>query len=110
MRVLLSFAGGRGHALPMLPLATALRAAGHTVAFSGRASVVGELAGFEALPDPPGPLDVRTGVIDPLAPFDPEREDRLLRDGFAGSIARERAARVAALCREWRPDVVVCEE
>ena len=39
MRVLFTFAGGRGHAEPPVPIADAARAAGHAVAFSGRAWV-----------------------------------------------------------------------
>ena len=41
---------------------------------------------------------------------DPEREQREFRAGFAGRLARERAEEVRALCAEWRPDVVVCDE
>jgi UDP:flavonoid glycosyltransferase YjiC (YdhE family) len=42
--------------------------------------------------------------------LDPEREQREFRAGFAGRLARERADEVRALCAEWRPDVVVCDE
>ena len=45
----------------------------------------------------------------PLQPLDPEREARDFRDGFV-LRARERAPGVEALCRDWRPDVVVGEE
>jgi UDP:flavonoid glycosyltransferase YjiC (YdhE family) len=41
--------------------------------------------------------------------LDLEREQREFR-GFAGRLARERANEVQALCAEWRPDVVVCDE
>jgi UDP:flavonoid glycosyltransferase YjiC (YdhE family) len=41
--------------------------------------------------------------------LDPEREQREFR-GFAGRLARERADEVQALCGEWRPDIVVCDE
>jgi UDP:flavonoid glycosyltransferase YjiC (YdhE family) len=41
---------------------------------------------------------------------DPQREDRDLRDGFAGWIGRERATAVAELCATWQPDVIVCDE
>lgn len=40
---------------------------------------------------------------------DREREQREFR-GFAGRIAQERADDVQALCAEWRPDVLVCDE
>ena len=42
--------------------------------------------------------------------LDPEREQREFRAGFAGRLARERADDVRALCDEWGPDVVVCDE
>jgi UDP:flavonoid glycosyltransferase YjiC (YdhE family) len=46
----------------------------------------------------------------PMRELDPEREQREFRAGFAGRLARERAGEVRALCLEWRPDVVVCDE
>jgi UDP:flavonoid glycosyltransferase YjiC (YdhE family) len=50
MRILFAFAGGYGHAAPMVPLARAAPVArGHDVAFTGRASAMRELA-FETLP------------------------------------------------------------
>jgi UDP:flavonoid glycosyltransferase YjiC (YdhE family) len=36
MRILFTFAGGSGHLEPLIPIARAAEAAGHTVAFSGR--------------------------------------------------------------------------
>ena len=56
MRVLFTFAGGSGHADPLVPIAEAVRAAGHDVAFFGRRSAATVLIGddpsrltFEAL-------------------------------------------------------------
>ncbi|HEY9344618.1 MAG TPA: hypothetical protein VIQ53_04850, partial [Inquilinus sp.] len=50
MRVLFSFAGGSGHFLPLVPLARAVRAAGHDIAFAGQPAMVAavETAGFAA--------------------------------------------------------------
>jgi len=45
-----------------------------------------------------------------LTPVDMEREYRVVRDSYAGPIARARAAALAALCNEWRPDVLVRDE
>ena len=45
----------------------------------------------------------------PLRELDPEREQWEFR-AFTGRPARERADEVRALCAEWRPDVVVCDE
>jgi UDP:flavonoid glycosyltransferase YjiC (YdhE family) len=108
VRILFSFAGGRGHAEPLVPLARAARLRGHDVAFAGRGSVVDALAGegFElfatARPAPPERV--------PLVPFDPVAEDGVLRDGFAGSGARRRAAAIGELCERWEPEIVVCDE
>ena len=109
MRILFAFTGGRGHLEPLLPLAEAARAAGHAVAFAGRPSMlpVVERLGFEGLAaEEAGKPPKRI----PLQALDPEREARDFRDGFAGMVARQRAPRVAALCGEWRPDALVCDE
>jgi UDP:flavonoid glycosyltransferase YjiC (YdhE family) len=107
VRILFTFTGGRGHVEPLLPLAEAARAAGHAVAFGGRASIlpVVERLGFAAFATEPG----MTAQRRPLQPLDPEREARDFRDGFVGR-AHERGEGVHALCLEWRPDVVVGEE
>jgi UDP:flavonoid glycosyltransferase YjiC (YdhE family) len=108
VRILLAFTGGRGHVEPLLPLAHAAAAAGHTVAIAGRPSILPavEALGFEVFAtEPPAAPPQRL----PLQPLDPEREARDFRDGFVGR-SRERAPGVEALCREWKPDVVVGEE
>jgi UDP:flavonoid glycosyltransferase YjiC (YdhE family) len=46
----------------------------------------------------------------PLLEPSTEREDRVLREGFAGRAARDRAGDILALCAEWSPDIVVCDE
>jgi Erythromycin biosynthesis protein CIII-like, C-terminal domain len=88
-----------------LPLARAAHEAGHTVAFTGRRSAVGPDFELDFFPTgaerPPKRI--------PMREVDPEREQREFR-GFAGRPARERADKVQALCGEWRPDVVVCDE
>ncbi len=113
MRVLFTYAGGSGHADPLVPIAVALRAAGHDVAFFGRRSAAAALDanGFTLFPD----TDDRAlaagddAPITPLLELDMEREYRDLR-GFADRIARARMARVVALADEWRPDLLVCDE
>jgi hypothetical protein len=111
MRLLFAFAGGSGHLEPLVPIARAARKAGHVAAFSGRpaaAARVREL-GFEMfVTGPAGPEAPAARA--PLLALDREREDAVLRDGFAGRIARERTAGVLDACAEWRPDVVVCGE
>jgi UDP:flavonoid glycosyltransferase YjiC (YdhE family) len=111
MRALFTFAGGSGHLEPLVPIARAVREAGHTVAFSGRpaaAARVRELAFEMFVTGPPGPEAPATRT--PLLDVDLEREAEVLRDGFAGRIARERAAGVLRICSEWRPDMLVCGE
>jgi UDP:flavonoid glycosyltransferase YjiC (YdhE family) len=111
MRLLFTFAGGSGHADPLVPLARAAAAAGHTVAFAGRPSVVARLAtlGFATFAEQADDEDAPQAIA-PLLELSAEREDRALRDGFAGHVARRRFAAVLALCRAWSPDVVVCDE
>jgi UDP:flavonoid glycosyltransferase YjiC (YdhE family) len=105
MRVLFSFVGGTGHAQPMVPVALALRAAGHTVAFAGHAATVAHLP-FEALvtadspPPPPSPL------VDP----DHEHELAVVRDFFAGRGPRNRVPRYLPVFRGWAPDLIVRDE
>lgn len=111
MRVLFSFAGGSGHFLPLVPVARAVRAAGHAVAFAGQPAMVPavEAAGFAAFAT--GGATLRSSPErTPLLPFDAEREDRAVRDGFAGRVARDRAAALLDLCGRWRPDLLVCDE
>lgn len=109
VRLLFSFAGGNGHFQPLVPVAAAAQAAGHLVAVTGRPRMARtvEAAGFtfvatEADRGPPERL--------PLRELDSEREDRVLRDGFAGWLARDRQVGLFALCAEWPPDLVVCDE
>lgn len=110
MRILFAFVGGNGHLQPLIPIARAVQAAGHTVAFTGRPRMVPtvHLAGFDGFATGAdyGDSDERS----PLLPVDLEREGRDLREGFARRLARERAPAVGALCEAWKPDVVVCDE
>jgi hypothetical protein len=111
MRILFTFAGGSGHFVPLIPVARAAQAASHTVAFAGQPAMQAmiDAAGFTALAiagttlrEAPG----RTALLD----LDAEREDRAVRDGFAGRIARQRAAGLLSLCGDWCPDLLVCDE
>jgi UDP:flavonoid glycosyltransferase YjiC (YdhE family) len=111
MRILFTSAGGRGHSDPLLPIARAAQAAGHTVAFCCRPPMAEaiEAAGFHAFSA--GPAIAVLSTVAPLLPVDTEREARVLRDGFAGrGIARQRATAMRELCEEWQPDLLVCDE
>ncbi|GAA2659076.1 MULTISPECIES: glycosyltransferase [Actinosynnema] len=109
MRVLFTFVGGLGHFLPLVPTASAVRAAGHEVAFacaSARRRAV-RAAGFEVF-DLGGSTAAPPRL--PLLAPDREREDHDLREGFARREAGRRAPLLLELLAAWRPDVVVCEE
>jgi UDP:flavonoid glycosyltransferase YjiC (YdhE family) len=108
--VLFTFAGGAGHFDPLVPIARAAEAAGHTVAFTAHPLMVPivELRGFTAYataPDDRAPPGRR-----PLREVSLQREDRDMRERFAGVHARVRAGGILALCGEWRPDVLVRDE
>ena len=110
MRFLFGFAGGIGHFLPIAPIARAAQASGHTVAVAGRPQ---HAAAVEALGLDVVPIGEDAEVSEsrtPLRPLNPRLEDRVLREGFARRIARERAAALVPLVVAWRPDVIVCDE
>jgi UDP:flavonoid glycosyltransferase YjiC (YdhE family) len=110
VRILFGFVGGRGHFQPLVPLAGAAVAAGHTVLFTCSPSIVPVVrrAGFEATGS--GADYGSTGERLPLAAPRQEREDNDVRDGFVRRTARLRAKDILGLATEWRPDVVVCDE
>jgi MGT family glycosyltransferase len=111
VRALFTFAGGSGHAEPLVPIASAVLAAGHEVAFAGRHAAVAPLEGygFSLFPEP---ADTAAGpaTITPLLEVDMEREYRDLRDAYADRFARAGATRLLELSAEWRPEMVVCDE
>ncbi len=110
MRILFTFAGGSGHLEPLVPMARAAEAAGHTVAFAGRPWMMPsvEALGFRAFA---AGSDVGlTPERLPLAAVDVERDMRAVGPGFGRRIARERAADLLPLFSDWRPDLLVCEE
>ncbi|MDP9313986.1 MAG: glycosyltransferase [Chloroflexota bacterium] len=111
MRILCTFAGGSGHFEPLVPIARAAQAAGHSVAFAAQAAMVPtvEAAGFTAF-DTGGATVRSTHERLPLLAVNAEREDKALRESYAYRIARERASTLLVLCAEWLPDLLVCDE
>jgi UDP:flavonoid glycosyltransferase YjiC (YdhE family) len=109
VRFLFGFVGGTGHLAPQLPIARALAAAGHDVAFSAFHTMVPEVqaAGFEAFATA---HDAKPRVKKPLLVPDQDREDEVLRTVFAGRLADERAASVPEHAAAFAPDVIVCDE
>jgi len=111
VRVLVSFVGGSGHLLPLLPVARALAGRGHDVALSCQRAMldVAEGTGFQAF-DSGGATLADPGARSPLRPLDRAREERAIRDGFAGHTATERAGRLVRVATRWRPQVLVHDE
>jgi len=110
MRVLFTFVGGRGHFEPLVPLAGAARAAGHSVVFGCPSPMVGTVsaAGFDT--QAVGRSTGRPPPRLPLRPLDTEREDREFVERFVQGAAAYRLPNVLALCTRWRPDILVCDE
>ncbi len=110
MRILFTFVGGVGHYEPLVPIARAAVAGGHTVTFACRPSMVGVVLGDGFAACGTGPdVEVRTSVT-PLVPVDLGREEQVLRDGFARRTATLRAKSIFDLAIETRPDALVCDE
>ncbi|MDX6241196.1 MAG: hypothetical protein QOG10_6020 [Kribbellaceae bacterium] len=117
MRILFTFIGGSGHFNPLIPVARAAEAAGHTVAVAGSGKLVPAItaAGFTAFAtsEPPtAAIEPRAAAPapSPLLRPDPEQEDRDFRENFARRGARRHAAAILELAREWKPDVLVRDE
>jgi UDP:flavonoid glycosyltransferase YjiC (YdhE family) len=111
MRILFGFVGGVGHFEPMVPIARAAQAAGHSVGVACGPSLVPivEAGGFSAFgigPLPPAQPQRRMA----LKEVDTAREERDLRERFADAAARVRAEGVRRLARAWRSDVIVADE
>ena len=115
MRVVFSSTFGVGHNLPMVPLATALRDAGHEVLWATSAdacALVGR-AGFDVVPAGLAGPALRQGIA-PLhraarevAP--PERAAFMFPRMFGALLTGPMATDLLALARDWRPDLLVHE-
>lgn len=112
MRILFTFVGaGSGHVDPLIPIARAAEAAGHTVAFTGSPAMVPTVKREGLTVFPTGPAeDALAAKRIPLRELSAEREDNVLREYFAGNAARARALGILALCDDWQPDLIVCDE
>lgn len=110
IRILFSFARGRGHLGPLMPLARAAQARGHATDLTGTRVVVLAQTGFARLhPDATGEGrdDEGTGI---LARPDPHRAYPRMAQVFLGALADAAAERVGRIIAERRPHVVVCDE
>ena len=109
-RFLFSFMGGHGHFVPLVPVARAAQAAGHTVAFACGSSGVAaaEAAGFEVIALGAKGHEAPTRTA--LRPLDADREAEEFRDRFADGATRRKIPLIEDVCRTWKPDVIVCDE
>jgi UDP:flavonoid glycosyltransferase YjiC (YdhE family) len=110
MRILFTFVGGYGHFEPLVPIARAAEAAGHAVAFGCGPSMISTVRAADFTVFAMGMGESGAPERLPLRPPDREREDRDLRDRFARRAAQHRVPRTIALCTEWQPNVLVCDE
>jgi UDP:flavonoid glycosyltransferase YjiC (YdhE family) len=110
MRILFTFAGGSGHLEPLISIARAAEATGHTIAFAGRPWMIPQVEALGFAASATGSDVGLTPQRLALKPVDLEGDMRAVGDGFGRRIARERAADILPLCTQWRPDLLVCEE
>jgi UDP:flavonoid glycosyltransferase YjiC (YdhE family) len=112
VRVLLTTTAGSGHFGPMIPFATAWRAAGHDVVVAAPASFrdAVDRAGFEFRPFADAPQDELDAVFSTRhAVSTDEGNIRVIRDVFATIDASAALPGLNQIIAEWRPDVVVRE-
>lgn len=112
MRILFTFVGGNGHFQPLVPIAQAVAATGHSIRFACTHTMRGPVEKYSfptSLLGTPSPTTATPEII-PLRPLDPEREDQDLRENFAQRAATARIPQIIGVCAEWKPDVIVCDE
>jgi len=113
VRVLSTCVPGYGHFHPMVPLALALRAAGHEVAFATEERFCRrvEQAGFTAFPSGLGPGKVfeRTLALPDVAGPGPENAARFGAQMFAAVAAPAKVADLTAAVGAWEADLVVTD-
>ncbi len=112
VRIMFAFTGGSGHLRPLLPFAWAAQAAGHAVAIAGPGGMQEEIvaSGFAALRTSERRPRQATAELGPLTAPDPQREERTMREAFAGRGARNHATAVRVLALDWKPDAIVRDE
>jgi MGT family glycosyltransferase len=107
VRVLFTAANTPAHFHVQIPLASAVKDAGHEVAFAAGPNVVAgiERAGFTAFAVGPPDLWPRSAT-----PADPaELVPWVWEELYVGPPAAERLADLAALCDRWQPDLIARE-
>ena len=113
MKVLFTCVVGQGHFNPMVPLACALEAAGHRVAFATDPGFCGHVrdVGFEAFPaglDQPDALARFVAATPGWADIPPQDRMPLQFPGlFAGVRVPAMLEELEPLVASWRPDLVI---
>src|SRR5689334_11457165 len=116
MRALLVCLSATGHFLPLVPLAHALREAGHAVAFATAADFIPQVerAGFPAVPA--GMVRAERHEVATQAHRALDGRDSAARIAayglrvFAGPVARRLADDLPGVLAAWRADLVVHED
>jgi len=110
LRILFSFARGRGHVLPLIPIVRAAADAGHATGLVGAREAVLERDEFDVLFPRTVPLPSSTRGTGVLAPLDPARVLTSVGPLFLGPRAVDAANDVRDVLRQWAADVLVCDE
>jgi UDP:flavonoid glycosyltransferase YjiC (YdhE family) len=111
MRTVFTTQAGSGHWRPLLPLATALQAAGHDVAFATTPVACATLRdlGFRCFPVGIDDWLVEPGAA-PTARHDPTTPAATVWvDVFVNIRAKQALPDLLATCEAWRPDLLVRE-
>jgi len=114
IRVLFSSIDGIGHLFPLLPLARALRQAGHSVAFMAPPPARAMLAAdrFSLVPAGPSIEDVVPATVGrhpELLHLPPERAIERAIPIFADVRVELTLSEALAAARAWRPDMIISE-
>ncbi|UUU30249.1 DUF1205 domain-containing protein [Streptomyces sp. CA-210063] len=111
MRCLFVIEGGAGAVLPLVPLAQALRSAGHEVIAATHAESMPSMlgAGIPAVAAPrKSPKDYRVVRDGQLVPLTGDKDERAVVLGTIGaSIAVDSRRELLDTARQWRPDLIV---
>ncbi|MGI8807422.1 MAG: glycosyltransferase [Acidimicrobiales bacterium] len=111
MRVLCTCVPGHGHFHPMVPIARALKARGHEVAFATAERFCPRVAqaGFQAFPAglAPGPMVERTLALPGVAAPGPEDAGRFGAQMFAAVAGPAKVPDLVAVVADWKPHLLV---
>lgn len=113
MRVLFTTQPGSGHWRPLAPFAVALAAAGHEIAFATTPDFCAIITrhGFRCFPAGRDEVEVFPAPSgDPAeTPAEPPQAPAVWRNLFAGTRAGHSLPDLLAICRAWRPRLIVRE-